>query len=311
MIDILIPTFNRKDFLIPNVSFLEDEIAKYNLAGIVKIIVYDNFSEDGTHEHLVANSKLKNTSVFRQKKNVGLELNALSVLNVSESEYVMYLGDDDRIPEGYLKLIADYVSKNLDIGLILPGIFAVFESGENLPVKRAGSKQRIMKPGFNSQLKYAYLAHQLSGCVFKRDGLFAAYEKLGKNKNIYPFIFFALYCQKTYSTLYLPNMKVAVYEGNKKDWGYNNIGLLNEIARNYDAIFEGGCLRVSLCLMYICLKQSWRLRTNSINNHARAIKTLFKTTEICFVFKVAIIPLMLPFLLKNVSLKLFRSANGN
>ena len=303
MIDILIPTYNRRAFLIPNLSFLEQEIAQYNLENIVKIIVYDNASNDGSYDAVVSDEELRNTNIFRHEKNVGLERNALSVLNASEAKYVMFLGDDDRLPRGYLNLVVDHLSNDNDIGLVLPGITARYESGEDVNVKRAGSKQEIIKSGFISQLKYGYLTHQLSGCVFKRDGIFEAYERLEENKNIYPFIFFALYCQQRFSSLYLPNMKVKVLEGNKKDWAYNDVGLLDEIAKNYLAIFKGSCFKVSLCLMYICYQQSWRLRTNSVSNHVKAIKFLFNTPRICSAFKIAIVPVMFPFLIKNVILK--------
>lgn len=310
MIDILIPTFNRREFLVSNVSFLEREIAEYNLEHIVKIIVYDNFSDDGSYEALAGDEQLRYTNIFRHEKNVGLERNALSVLNVSEAEYVMFLGDDDRLPRGYLNLVVDHLSSDNRIGLVLPGIVARYESGEDVNVKRAGSKREIITSGFKSQLKYGYLTHQLSGCVFKRNGVFEAYEKLGENKNIYPFIFFALYCQQRFSSLYLPDMKVAVFEGNKKDWAYNDVGLLDEIARNYLAVFKGSCLKVSLCLMYICCQQSWRLRTNSVRNHVKAIKFLFNIPEICSAFKVAIVPVMFPFLIKNIVLRNFGKVNA-
>lgn len=309
MIDILIPTYNRRAFLIPNLSFLEQEIAQYKLENIVKIIVYDNSSNDGSYDAVVSDEELRNTNIFRHEKNVGLERNALSVLNASEAKYVMFLGDDDRLPRGYLNLVVDHLSNDNDIGLVLPGITARYESGEDVNVKRAGSKQKIIKSGFISQLKYGYLTHQLSGCVFKRDGIFEAYERLGENKNIYPFIFFALHCQQRFSSLYLPNMKVKVLEGNKKDWAYNDVGLLDEIAKNYLAIFKGSCFKVSLCLMYICCRQSWRLRTNSVSNHVKAIKFLFNTPGICSAFKVVIVPVMFPFLIKNVILRYLLKLN--
>jgi glycosyltransferase involved in cell wall biosynthesis len=302
MLDILIPTFNRKRFVVANIAFLEREITKHNLGGLVKIIISDNSSDDGTYDALMAQDPVPYKKVMQQSQNVGLERNALSILNEATSQYVMYLGDDDQVPEGYLKTLVERLSKNPGIGVVIPGVAARYTQGKDVPVRGVGQEECLVSNGYYSQLMYGYLTHQLSGCVFKRDGLFDAYEHIGRYKNIYPFIFFALHCQEKYSTLYLPHMKIAVLEGNKKDWAYNKVGLLDEIANNYNAIYGKNSLKISLCLILICIKQSWRLRTNSIHNHAVAIKSIMNMSTFRLLFKIIVIPAMLPFLFKNSAL---------
>lgn len=301
MLDILIPTYNRRSYVVSNIAYLQREITKHNLDNLVKIIVSDNFSDDGTYEALQGQDPVPYMKVIQQKENVGLERNALSILNEATSQYVMYLGDDDQVPEGYLKIVVERLSKNPSIGVVIPGVAARYSEGKDIPVRGGGQKERLVNNGFYSQLVYGYLTHQLSGCVFKRDGLYDAYEHIGRYKNIYPFIFFALHCQQTSSTLYLPQMKVAVLEGNKKDWAYNTVGLLDEISNNYNAIFGKNSLKISLCLILICIKQSWRLRTNSIQYHAMAISSIMKMSTFRLPFKFIVIPTMLPFLVKNIA----------
>lgn len=299
MLDILIPTFNRKKLVVSNVKYLQQEIKRYELDELVNIIVSDNCSDDGTYEAIEAHRPVSNIELLRQEKNVGLENNALSLLNASSSDYIMYIGDDDLVPEGYLKEVVDKLIVNSDIGLVIPGISAKYFDDSEIPVRGIGQKEYLAPKGFNTQMKYAYLTHQLSGCVFKREGLYKAYQTIGNHKNIYPFIFFALKCQEKYCTLYLPEMKVTVLEGNKKDWAYNQVGLLDEIAKNYNSVFGNNCFKVSLCLILICTKQSWRLRTNSFFYHLTALFSIFRNSELCLFFKIMLVPAMLPFLMKN------------
>ena len=96
-LDILIPTYNRSLYLLKNLKQLEGYILKNNLEREVSIIVSNNCSTDNTAQIVdgfISKTSI-NVSYFEQESNLGLEGNALFVLEKATSPYVMYMGDDD------------------------------------------------------------------------------------------------------------------------------------------------------------------------------------------------------------------------
>ena len=106
MIDVLIPTYNRGSDVTANLQALQAQIAAADLWDQVQIIISDNASPDDT-EALVADFCQQKPSALqiayhRNATNIGLEPNAVAVLEKATSPFVLFLGDDDFLAAGFL-----------------------------------------------------------------------------------------------------------------------------------------------------------------------------------------------------------------
>ena len=242
LLTILIPTYNRANYLQKNLNELIEIIpAKY--ANEICIIISNNCSSDNTIE--VVNKAKSNSHIsinlFTQKENIGLEKNALFVLEKATAEYVMYLGDDDYISKHYFEKIYYLIKNVLEVSCILPSIQAINSEGKIIE----GRGRNLNEPnqefvgGFDSAIKNFAYGHQLSGVVLKREGLLEAYVKANL-QNIYPFMFFVGYNCLRGNLHHIKSdpIKVTVVDQVKKDWNYGRDGLFNERYRNSKALFR-------------------------------------------------------------------------
>lgn len=115
-LSIFIPTYNRCNLLKDTLNSLIHEVYKYDIS----IIISDNNSIDDT-ENMVNEFKNKYKNIFysKNKKNVGIDKNMLSVLKLVKTKYCFMLGDDDLLIEGELeKVLKMLVIKNFDFILL-------------------------------------------------------------------------------------------------------------------------------------------------------------------------------------------------
>jgi glycosyltransferase involved in cell wall biosynthesis len=262
MIDILIPTYNRKNDLNKNIYHLNDLIEREGLEKYFNILVSDNCSTDDSFEELQKiKSNLKvNITLFQQDENIGLEKNAIFLLEKATSDFIMYIGDDDYLPSGYLSYVVDKINEDIQVCVIIPGITAYFAGGSTKESRIEKFSEKKFEEGFLSALKTSHLGHQLSGVLFRREGLYDKYTENNNLRNIYPFIFFVAYNALRGKVYYAPKYKVLVTQSNSKDWGYDDSGLLTEIFKNYKIIYPNSVLKRFLLCQYIMIKQRWRLR---------------------------------------------------
>lgn len=236
LVDILIPTFNRSEFLVKNVELLISEIEKNALQNQITINISDNHSIDDTElfiQDIINNYKHLTIRYFRQKENIGLEPNVVSLMEKSTSPYVMWIGDDDLIDEGYLSFCIESIQKNDELGCIIPGLKHLYSNGtvklarlEDFDFKSYGS-------GYEALLEISHLAHQMSGLLMLRKDLLPEYLKNEKLRNPYLFIFWISYCLYYKGGIYSPKFKTAVTSFNEKDWSYNQVGLIDEVFKSY------------------------------------------------------------------------------
>lgn len=259
-LQILIPTFNRADFLRKNLAQLSGEILNYGLCKRVAVLVQDNCSTDLTS--FVLNEFGKECKIsFKysvNEENVGLERNAVTLLGTASADYVMYLGDDDYLSPGYVKYCIDMIESDRALGAIVPSNIEVWDDGRKR-VSRSQANQ-VYESGFSSVLKASHLGHQLSGLVLKREGLYEEYIKSKENRNIYPFIFWLGRCLLGARCYYVGTHPVEIWQSNKKDWAYDASGLLNEIFKNYRLLFQSDSFRQSTAELAFVSHQRWRLR---------------------------------------------------
>lgn len=262
-LSILIPTYNRANNLIENLSHLEKIITSNNIESIVNIIISNNLSTDNTEE--VVNKFIKNHSslnikYYKQDKNIGLEKNALFTLFKADGEYVMYNGDDDYIHTDYLNEFISTTNENKKIRAIIPSIIPIDKEGNKLSGGRdQGLPQKSYSAGFKNCLLNSWRGHQLSGLIFKRKGLHDSYVE-NNVSNIYPFIYLTSYSCLIGDCLHATNLpvKVTAVDQSKKDWNYGSDGLLNDVFDNYQKLSVNE-FQKSILQLYFIHKQTWRL----------------------------------------------------
>lgn len=260
-LNILIPTYNRGTDLVYNLQLLLNYIQKNSLDN-VSIILSNNCSTDNTMTVLAQFSLTypKIIQVYEQSQNIGLENNALFCLEQATADFVMYLGDDDYIDERYLLAILKAIENIKELTCVIPSFVGILPNKQIIPNsgRDIGLSSQLYEKGFSSCRINSHRGHQLSGLVFKREGLLSAYREAGVN-NLYPFIFFVAYTAlngKVYHITDYP-VKVTQVPQSKKDWGYGEDGLLNDIFDNYKGLHINIFQRTALELTML-YKQPWR-----------------------------------------------------
>ncbi|WP_339916179.1 glycosyltransferase family 2 protein [Yeosuana marina] len=308
-LSILIPTYNRSKFLLENLEILKDCIFKLGKQKSIEIIVSNNCSTDDTDKITTSFSdnypelKLK---YFSQNKNIGLEKNALFVLNEAQGEYIMYLGDDDFLEFSYLKGVIEYIQTNTNVHCIIPSFVAINVKGDKVEGGRDFIlPNKLSKRGFNNCLKNSWRGHQLSGLVLKRDNLYNSYIN-NKVNNIYLFIYFVAYCCLKGDTYHLTEFPVKVTQPGQenKDWGYGKDGLLNEVFDNYRKL-KVNYLQKSFLQLSFYYKQSWRLsiyKKKNLKSYFLAFCNILSSSNSTMLFKI-LFPITIIFKYLNTRLK--------
>ena len=262
LIDILIPTYNRCAPLRENLHLLNRQIGQNNLADQVSIIISDNASPDNTRE-TVADFAEQHPDIkiiyHRQPANKGLEQNAVDVLLQARSPYVMFLGDDDYLPEGYLA----YCIKKTNAatpGFIVPGLANLQADGKVVPGRLEKFDELALTRGFDTMYRYSHLGHQMSGILVRRESLAEDYLKHEQYRTPYLFIYFLAHSMLNHNGYYVPQFKVKVSMGNTKDWSYNQIGLLDEVYKAYYPFIEPlGEKKVARLMLRFTIMHAYRI----------------------------------------------------
>jgi len=314
LLSILIPTYNRSEQLIKNLLMLFGFIRKNNLNDDVMILISDNCSPDNTYnkvQYFISENTDIKIVLFKQEENIGLEKNTLFTLKKAETDYVMYLGDDDYIKEKYLIKVIKILKDGTGITCILPNDQGINpKTGEVIGERDKGIKSRIYEPSFKSCFENSWRGHQLSGIVLRRDNLYKEYNKRGVH-NIYPFIFFVAYSSLKGRLLHLTDypVEVSAVPQNQKDWDYKDDGLISEIFDNYKCLYnqKKDFLKRTLLELKLLKTQRWRyfmyLKYGKITFMHTVIKIIFsKNTSILtkIVFPILILTLLFRKILKLI-----------
>ena len=293
MVSILLPTYNRGVFLEKNINLLISFIDEAKFHDIIEIIISNNNSTDNTNI-ILKNLSKKNPriklSYFNQKENIGLEKNALFVLKEASAKFVMYLGDDDFIDLGYLKSVVKHLENNDSTNCIIPSFTTIDLNGNRIKGERDLNKPNILyDAGFDNCLENSWRGHQLSGLVFKRDGLYKSYMQNEIN-NIYLFIYFTSISCLTGKTFHLTTNPVAITSPGQenKDWNYGEDGLVNEIFDNYNKLPLNEFQKTLLQLKIIRTQPTriWSYKNKGFKTFIIAIKNIWFSKKSTFLFKL-------------------------
>lgn len=118
LLTISIPTWNRAALIKGLLDELIAQIIRYNLADEIEILVSNNGSEDNTHE-VVEELRAQHSFITynRNATNIGGNPNVMLSMQLASAKYLIFLGDDDRIKDGSLKRIVDFLKTHADVGL--------------------------------------------------------------------------------------------------------------------------------------------------------------------------------------------------
>lgn len=262
LLSILIPTYNRSHFLRNNIEALRKMILDNGLLNSVNIIISNNCSTDETKLVLGEFQSRAgiNISVFNQEENIGSVRNVLFLFSKAESDYVMFLGDDDYIDEKYLVGVCKFITKPCAPSVIIPSNLAISEAGEELGYSRdVGLPSKEYPPGFNACLNTSWRGHQMSGLVFLRSPLLENMHE--KNIcNMYLFIYFVAYLSLRGPVLHLTEYPVKVSRPSQKakGWSYGDDGLISEVFDNYSCLDGVNLVQRSLLEIKFLDEQYWR-----------------------------------------------------
>lgn len=264
-IDILIPTYQRAESLQANLRHLLSRMQTEAVEETYRIIVSDNASPDHTESMVRAMMNLVNDgrqviSYHRNETNVGLEANAVQVARLATADYVLWCGDDDFVAEGYLRFVVETLAAHPAVGCIIPGLASLHRDGSIEASRSEEFDVRAFSAGYSSAHALSHLAHQMSGLVFRRAGLLEDYLAREEYRNPYLFIYFTANRLLRNDAFYAPKYRTRVTTFNEKAWGYNSIGLLDQVFKNYLALRPSCTAReVDELMLHFVLMHSYRL----------------------------------------------------
>ena len=120
LLTISIPTWNRSNLIKELLDELIAQVINYNLSGEIEILVSNNGSEDNTHEVLKELlTKYSFITYNRNPVNIGANPNVMKSMQMASSEYLIFLGDDDRIKGGSLSGVIDFLKTHQDAGVVI------------------------------------------------------------------------------------------------------------------------------------------------------------------------------------------------
>lgn len=292
LLTIAIPTYNRLEFLKKNINELVTIIGNLHVEDQINIYISDNCSEDGTGSYLIE-EKIDYLDYKINEENIGGINNIISLFNNVNTKYIMLLGDDDYLTEEYVKNVLECI-KEKDVSCIIPSYINVDLDGNITGRGRdVDVPSKLWEPGFNSCLNNTWRGHQLSGLVFKNEGL---WKRLKENdiKNMYLQMFLVGCCCIEGRTYQLTDYPIRVTRPPQKikTWGYGNDGLICDVFANFIKLDINDAQKVKMQQQFL-VNQYWRYAmyikkgvksfVMCILNVVRSSNTM-KMTKIWFIF---------------------------
>ena len=133
LLTISIPSWNRAQLLDDLLNSLCNDLLKNNLENQIQILVSNNSSDDNT-ESIVSKylSKFDFITYNKNASNIGAKSNVLKSMELSETPFVFFIGDDDRINTTSLHVVLDVLKNNHTIGFLMDTSKSKFQYGEKI-----------------------------------------------------------------------------------------------------------------------------------------------------------------------------------
>lgn len=306
ILTIVIPTFNRKKDICKNILLLNECIEKKQLQDKIKIIVSDNHSEDGTYEELLKIKKIINADLecIEQKENIGGTNNSRAILRNCLTPYVMLLGDDDYLHDNYLPTVINYIESNNDITAIIPN----FYTNRSVNCRDSICEDKLYKKG-TKYLELMFKAHQMSGLVFKTEGVMnTLYTRKGENE--YYQVFCIGYNILRGTTVHITRYPVCVNTTNSKYWSYGKNGLWDDMFLNIRLLRLPMSVRKKLERYYL-INYSWTYAIRFIQHPVNFCKSIISLNNMTNSTKIIAIPLLFYSVLRIIYQKKIKKVGKN
>ena len=135
LLTIGIPTWNRVDYLKILIEQLVSQISHFTLEDTIELLISNNNSEDSTEEVVQSFKKQFPFITYnRNSTNIGAKSNVIKAMELASSEFVMIIGDDDRIREDCLQELIQKLITNDNIGVLLDTHKSKIKYNENIKI---------------------------------------------------------------------------------------------------------------------------------------------------------------------------------
>jgi glycosyltransferase involved in cell wall biosynthesis len=162
LITIAMPVYERKDF------FREALDSALNQTVKCKIIVVDNCS---SHDYFEKVCEEKEVTYYRNQTNIGLYPNINRCFELSETEYVKILCDDDILSPLYVESFIKAKKSHHDIDIFFSDFALVSSKGKTehrhiLPFGYLGKGHKIIEYGIRYKLGFPFMASTLKKYIY-------------------------------------------------------------------------------------------------------------------------------------------------
>ena len=211
-LSICLPTYNRSKFVIEQLEFLKKEVVGYEDS--VQIIVSDNFSKKPIVNEIKSFHKNNNFfKLFCQKENLGLIGNSEFLMNNSNSEFIWFIGDDDKLEPGILSLLFDIFKKHIDVTYIFFNHDCFKNNIDNIVntfnLNKFGGYHKSFGDNMLKILnEYGTINMFMTSNVYKRDVLVEGLLKYDRKSQIDDFLIFSFICSSNGSSYIVPEIYV-------------------------------------------------------------------------------------------------------
>ena len=121
-LSICIPTYNRATYLEETLNNIVSEIQKMpeDQRGKIDLCISDNHSTDGTKDVVrkIMDQSPVHVTFNVNAKNLGPDVNFINSVSLSNSDYVWLLGSDDKITDGGLTFLYNFLDTHQELDLI-------------------------------------------------------------------------------------------------------------------------------------------------------------------------------------------------
>lgn len=293
---IIIPTYNNPIALERNIMLLCDYFGELDLR--IPIIIADDGSTSENHDAIVdALVKINSQAIeYYYHPNMGLEKNELFLISKVTTRYAMLLGEDDYLSIKFLKKVLLYL-QNDNVGAIVSNFFAITDDGAKI---KRGCRNRLKKDKVyrNSNYKLIFLAHQMSGLIFRVEGLLDYYQK-NVDSNVYPQLSFIAHSIDSGINIHITDSPFACTVLRKKRFNYSYDGLIYDLLKNIIAYAKDKKLRKRMINHFLfkwqgqfCNLASWKHPIKFLKNVenysllSKIERAKIRTTFICSYFTI-------------------------
>lgn len=277
--DILIPTYNRSNYLIKTIDQTCKIIDRLNDVDF-RFIIVDNASPDDTEQAVnifITEHPNHKIEYHRNDSNIGIMNNLIKIFYYTKADYSMILGDDDFLNYEYLAKAISYLKKDNSVTCILPAYEHVTEEGERMGFGRdLGLKTKMTEAGIDNVIENFQRSNQITGIILKNSNFYDLLKEKGVN-NLYPHMFPVGYNCLNGKCIHIPEFPILVTRNSKKDWSYDMVGLVTDIFQNIKILLPKDIDRFKVEKNLI-KQQSWRI----LNYYANPLKQITVITKISF-----------------------------